>query len=186
MCLPAARAERVNKGKRRVNRIAESSGGVRDKDHRYSPSYTSTATSCKHPGRSKHPTRGRVIGTGMYQNPNQPITSDMTRMGDKKSLGKTDPQRMIIRGHLWGLGVTWPCGYPSMKRREINLLPAWRYCRWSTTVEGVAVRGAQTAAVVMGYTVPAEGGATDTICVRMRSRNGKSPDHRRRLLFRRA
>ena len=76
MCLPAARAEKVNKGKRRLNRIAESSGGVRDKDHRYSPSYTSTATNCKHPGRSKHPTRGRVIGTGMHQNPNQPITGD--------------------------------------------------------------------------------------------------------------
>jgi len=32
----------------------------------------------------------------------------------------------------------------------------------------VAVRGAQTAAVVMGYTVPAKGGAANTVRIRMR------------------
>jgi hypothetical protein len=75
MCLPAAREERVNNGKMRVNRMAESSGSecsgsVGGEDHRYSPSYTSSATSCKPLGRSKYPTRKRVVGTGMHENPN--------------------------------------------------------------------------------------------------------------------
>lgn len=47
MCLPAAKAERVNNGRKRLNRIAESTGGVGGRGHRYSPSYTSTAKSHK-------------------------------------------------------------------------------------------------------------------------------------------
>ena len=42
MCLPAARAERVNNGKARLNRIAGLCSGVKGEGHRYSPSYTST------------------------------------------------------------------------------------------------------------------------------------------------
>lgn len=47
MRLPVARAERVNNGKRTLNRMAESSGDTGAKGHRCSPSYTPAAARCK-------------------------------------------------------------------------------------------------------------------------------------------